>query len=431
MKGKPLGFLLVTPLYVALRGLRLMFLSCRTGALAHNFIYYWLFRWFCTESESKKLMHMLQLTLHGNIGVVEWQRRFYTACPQAVRHALKNVFVRRFVLGSMKRRKLAAEGSVVPALVMVSLNTPEAGCNLACSHCYAVGHNNAILPLVLAKKVIQEQEDLGIYNVRLLGGEPFLYKGIWEIFESFPQTSFYVATNATMLTEDVVNRLAGFGNVFPMISLEGFEQTTDAIRGQGVFAKTLLAMKLCKSARLPYSITATVTRSNRQEVTSPAFLQMLDEHRCVGIGFSCYVPIGRTPHPEWQISIQESKELDQVCGLIHNNFGMYPGIGRNGIGRVNDCSAAREYVHILPDGQVESCPFAQWATPELNIKDHTILEVMASPFFAGIRELNSYGIAGAAPCEAPKLASLRTAFTQLGAKPTTQPPTIQIERTRV
>lgn len=432
MKGKPtLESLLVVTLYAVLYSLRLMFLSCRAGALAHNFIYHWLFRWFCSEAESKRLMRMLQLSLQGNRGVLEWQRRFYTASPPAVRHALQNVFIRRLVLGSIRRRKLAQQGAVVPALVMISLNTPEAGCNLACSHCYAMGHNNAILPVNLAKKIIQDQENLGIYNVRLLGGEPFLYKGIWEIFRSFPHTSFYVATNATMLTPETVRCLAELGNVCPMISLEGFQESNDAIRGAGVFAKTLQAMQLCKEARLPYSVTTVVTRNNRQEVTSPAFLRMLDEHRCIGVGFSCYVPIGRDPHPEWQISVAESEELDQVCDLVHQNFGMYPGVGRNGVGRVNDCSAAREYIHILPDGQVESCPFAQWATPELNISNHSILDVMASPFFAGIRELNSYGIAGSAPCDAPKLASLRNAFAQLDAKPTTPTATIQIERIRV
>ncbi|HYV33308.1 MAG TPA: hypothetical protein VE973_00465, partial [Candidatus Limnocylindria bacterium] len=92
---------------------------------------------------------------------------------------------------------------------------------------------------------------------------------------------------------------------------------------------------------------------------------------------------------------------------------------RNGISRVTDCSAAREYFHVLPDGRVESCPFAQYAT-DLNMKDHSILDITSSDFFSGIRELTKLGLPGMTPCQAPSLTSLQTGFAQLGAKPTTR-----------
>lgn len=409
---------LVGPLYIFLRFMRLVFLSGRVGAFVHNLFFYWMFRIFAGEPQVR-LTEKLRDSLTKYPLILEWQRKCYSSYPKVVRHLIKNIFVRRFAVASWTRRRLARAGHIVPNIVMVSLNTPEAGCNLTCTGCYAFGHNHvSVMPLTVLTKVLDEQERLGIYTVLFLGGEPFLYRGIMDVFRAYPRTSFYVATNGTKITAEMVSRLADMGNICPMISIDGFQESTDAVRGRGVYQQVLATMQLFKDARLPYAATVTVTRQNRREVTGHRFLGMLESYRCCGVNYSCYVAIGRSPHPEMQLSVAESEALDDVRELILRNFTLFPSVGRNGVARVNSCSAAREYFHVLPNGQVESCPFAQWADPTLNMATHSILEVMASPFFSGIRELNRYGVSAATPCRAQGLKSLQQGFKQLGAQTT-------------
>lgn len=416
----------VRTVYCALCIMRWIFLSGRTGVYIHNAVYYRFFRVFSDPQHSQMVARLRETLEDKYTRIASWQERVYRSHPRTVRHALMNIFVRRFVVGSFVRRRLAKSGQVVPHVVMVSVNTPEAGCNLACDGCYAFGHENTTIDPVVLRKVIEEQELLRIYHVMFLGGEPLLYKGLMSIMAEYPNTSFYVATNGTMLTPEVVQAMTAMGNVCPMISLEGLEEQTDLVRGAGVFRQVTAAMWLCAMARLPYTVTVTVTKRNLEEVMSDRFLRFLDAHRCCGVSYSCYVPIGRSPRPGLQLSIEESEQLEGVREYVFNNFAMFPTVGRNGIARVTDCFAANQYFHVLPNGQVEACPFVQWADPSRNMASHTILEITSSPLFQGIRELNRQGIPGVTGCQAPRLEPIRDMFARLGAESTTQ--LIQIRR---
>lgn len=418
MKKTLIEWFIVYPTYLVLLGLRLIFLSSRFGVFIHNAFYYLVFRPMADKGpRTSRILSFLGRSLKKETAIPRWQRRIYMSTPAAYRHALKNVFARKFLVGTLTRRNLTKCGHAVPDFIAISLNTPENSCNLACLHCYATGHANESLDFGVLKRITEEQEELGIFTIMFLGGEPFRYEKIWEIFESYPKTTFYVSTNGVLLSDEDLSKIASLGNVGLMFSLEGFEETTDRFRGVGVYGKIIDRLECCRDLGLPYGVTLTVTRQNLQEVTSCEFLANLNRLRCCAVNYSCYIPIGRSPHPEWQISDAESCELDWVIDFVHDNFPMMPTIGRNGTNRVNNCSAARHYLHILPDGRVEPCPFAQWANC-MNIKDYSILEITASPFFAGIREITALGIPGITPCQAPKLSTLRSAFVRLGAKPT-------------
>ncbi len=416
MQGKLFEYFVVMPLYVLLRGMRLLFLSCRTGTKLHGAIYYGVLKILVKNPEHARKMMVFERAIRGG-KTIEWQRRLYTSHPRVVRHMLKNAFIRKLFWVSRRRNRLARQGHVIPTILMVSPTTPETGCNLACGTCYAMGHDSSSLPYDVFRKLMIEQEELGIYTVLISGGEPFLYKHLWRILREFPHTHFYVATNGTVLTERDVDELASLGNIYVMFSLEGFEERTDLVRGKGTFQKVLRAMKLCQERRLPFGVTATVTTENLAEVTSDKFLQMLDSYRCCGVSYSPYIPMGNSPRLEWQLKIRQSEHLDAVGEHVREHYAMLPTVGRGGLGRVSGCSAASEYFHVLPDGRVESCPFAQWAN-DMNIRDHSILEITSSPFFQGIRQFNRFGLAGRAPCEAVKSPALQEMFKILGAKQT-------------
>jgi len=101
--------------------------------------------------------------------------------------------------------------------------------------CYASGRKDVELPPEVFRKILVEQEGLGVYTVMISGGEPFLYPYLWEIMREFPNTTFSVATNGTLLNKEMVDEMANLGNICLVFSIEGFEEETDAVRGKGVF----------------------------------------------------------------------------------------------------------------------------------------------------------------------------------------------------
>lgn len=419
MKRYLIDVFLVTPIYLIQRLLLFLYWRGHVGALVHNLIYCALGKIFAVHYENKRKVDWLTTTItQKNSPALEWQRRVYTRHQNCWKRMLKNIFIYRLIVGGIKRLRLQRKGLSVPSTLSISPNTPGNGCNLECSHCFARAYSEAKLPFEIFHRVVQEQEELGLYVVLVVGGEPFMYDRLLEIFRRFPRTTFMVSTNGTLLTQEKIDQLILLSNAYPIFGLEGFQKETDAIRGPGVFSKVMVAMKQCKDSKLPYAATVTVTKSNFKTVTSDAFLEMLVELECLSVNYSTYVPIGDDAYPELVIGQVQSIKLAQLCSYIKDHFPIFPTVGLNGIG-VGRCWAAREVIHITASGDVEPCPFVKWAAG--NIKTKSILEIANSKFFKGVRGLTKTSDPSLVPCQAFHSQFLQDVFGKLGAHPTTKP----------
>ena len=58
------------------------------------------------------------------------------------------------------------------------------------------------------------------------------------------------------------------GNVYPCLSLEGFQPETEARRGKGTYARIMTAMDNLRNAGVPFGFSATVLRDNNELVSS-------------------------------------------------------------------------------------------------------------------------------------------------------------------
>lgn len=416
MKEYAIYYLVIQPLYCIMVITRYFFLRFKFARIVHNGLVYVAGKVFASQPEHQRKFDALLKGMRGETRLVSWQRMLYESNPNCWKHFFKNIFARRLVVGSVQRRYMAWRGHVVPSTIAVSLNMPGRGCNLNCQHCYAKGHEDAEMAPSLFRKIIEEGEALGIYSIYVLGGEPFLYPEIWNFFREFPKTTFWVATNGTLLEREEIEKIASFGNVVPAFSLEGFKEETDAMRGEGVFSKVINAMKICGEFKIFYLASVTVYRDNFQVVTSKKFMDMLVAMRCIAVSYPCYTPVGADAHPEWQITNDQSQQLDQWGRQVMEDYPIFSTVGKNGTGRVNDCYAARQYLHILPGGQVEPCPFAHYASAHANIQEHGILGVTGSDFFTGVRYLHGFCNSELTPCRSSAL--LDRYFETLGAKKT-------------
>ncbi len=157
-------------------------------------------------------------------------------------------------------------GMYPPGFITIS---PTQKCNLRCTGCYAASHSHTVATLDydVFKRLLTEQRDiLGSHFVVISGGEPFIYnsngKTFLDVVEEFSDMFFHVYTNGTLLTEDVVNRMAHLGNITPVISVEGYEKETDARRGKGIYKRILDSMERLRRYGVAFGVSVTATKEN-------------------------------------------------------------------------------------------------------------------------------------------------------------------------
>ncbi len=377
-------YLVVKILYGVITFLKWLYLSSDFGFKIYNFI----------TSNFSKLVHCQSaepIHIGRNFAGFELQKRFYQLAPSVSQRMIEN-FIWANIIGSLRRKRLHRKGIIIPSVIVIS---PTYRCNLKCYGCYARGRQGE-LPLGILEKILTEQEKLGIFSVYLTGGEPFMRKDLWQIFQKYPRTVFTVYTNGTLLGEKEVEKIAQLGNIRLMISLEGSRDFTEKRRGKGVYQKVMKLLKLCQKANIFYGLSVTVAKENFKYVASKDFLKKMSNWKPLLVNYFMYIRYGNENFPT-HIDEEEASKLSQWQKEVKNHYPLFIMLGRGGSNLVEDCVAAEQRIHITANGDVEPCVFCHWSAD--NIEEKTILEVMESRFFRLIRSLNSYQIPSFNPCQ--------------------------------
>lgn len=114
-------------------------------------------------------------------------------------------------------------------------------CNLRCAACFAgavgtiAGPPTARPPLDLRDwyGVVGESAALGVMGFVIAGGEPFLWPGIANLFQHFPDRLFPVFANGTVLGDSNFRTLSNCRNTV-VVSVERDRGLTDGRRGSGL-----------------------------------------------------------------------------------------------------------------------------------------------------------------------------------------------------
>ena len=308
-------------------------------------------------------------------------------------------------------------GWIPPTFPVISLTMR---CDLHCYGCYAgmYSQKRDAISTELAHRILSECKELGMHFVVLSGGEPFVRQDIFEIFEEHGDIGFQVYTHGGLLDDDCVSRLAELGNVMPCLSLEGFEEETDARRGKGHFQKVMRAMDRLREAGVLFGFSATSLRGNVEKICSEAFIDLMIEKGCVLGWYFTYIPTGRRtdlnlmPTPE-----QRAWQLRKVRSLRTTKPILLADFWNDGWITAGCMAGGRSYFHINADGNVEPCVFVHFAQD--NIKNTSLREVLNSPLFHKIRSQIPYSDNLYRPCmiiDNPKV--LRDAVNETGAFPT-------------
>ena len=185
-----------------------------------------------------------------------------------------------------------------------------AACNLLCKHCRGsstVQTPEGELTTGEAKQLLDGIRETGTPIIIMSGGEPLMRPDILEIIAYGTQLGFRMtlATNGTMITEELACRLRDAGVQRVSISLDGRRATHDTFRCQpGCFEKSMEGIENLKKAGIEFQINTTVSRFNVSELEDVH--RFAKEIGAVAHHFFFLVPTGRgTALSEFEITPEE------------------------------------------------------------------------------------------------------------------------------
>lgn len=185
---------------------------------------------------------------------------------------------------------------MIPSLRLVFWETTKA-CNLSCRHCRAVPQI-ALGPTELdtreARSLIDQIAEMARPVFVLSGGEPLFRPDLFEIGAYGVARGFRMAlaTNGTLITEQIAARIAATGFARVAVSIDGANREThDRFRGlPGAHADAMRGISLLREAGVSVQINSTIAKHNVGEVG-----QLLDMALALGadaLHLFMLVPVG-------------------------------------------------------------------------------------------------------------------------------------------
>ncbi len=305
----------------------------------------------------------------------------------------------------------------------VILMDPTTACNLKCVGCWAAEYGHKLSRTYeQLDDVICQAKELGIHFFIMTGGEPMVRKAdIFKLAEKHNDCAFHIFTNGTLIDEEVCKETCRLGNISYALSIEGYKETNDERRGQGVFTKIMNALDLMHEYGLVYGVSICYTSQNYKVVTSDEFLDMLVDHGCTMAWYFHYMPVGNDASVDLMLSPEQREYMVHRVREIRGLEGGKPIFAmdfQNDAEWVGGCIAGgKNYLHINANGDVEPCVFIHYSTA--NIDEMTLLEALQSPLMMAYHDTMPFNDNPFRPCpmlENPEF--IKKMVDETGAKST-------------
>jgi radical SAM protein with 4Fe4S-binding SPASM domain len=185
-------------------------------------------------------------------------------------------------------------GKYMPRLIFWEVTK---GCNLRCVHCRATATELASpsdLPTDQALNIIDQIAAFGNPILVLSGGEPLYRPDIFQLAKYATDKGLRVAlaTNGTLVTKDVAEKIVEAGVKRVSISLDGSNsETHDTFRGiPGAFDAAIYGFRNLKELGMPVQINMTIARHNAVEL--PKVLELVRGLGADALHTFLLVPVG-------------------------------------------------------------------------------------------------------------------------------------------
>lgn len=229
-----------------------------------------------------------------------------------LRENLKNAYWRRgFVSVLQGITDFGIRKPFVPGAPFLVVWDFTYACNLHCKHCYSTAGKpwKDELSTQEALKTVDILADAGITALAFSGGEPLIRKDFFEVASYAAKQGMFVAvaTNGTMITRDVAEKMKKCGVGYVQISLDGTKETHEKFRGiKGIYEKVVEGIINAKDAGLITCISTTATKINANDIL--AIMDLAEELEVEWFTLYNFIPVGRGSF-EIDLKPEEKEEL--------------------------------------------------------------------------------------------------------------------------
>lgn len=249
-------------------------------------------------------------------------------------------------------------------------------CNLNCSYCY-FSAGEIICDEILTEDILsvfREIYSLKPKKVVITGGEPLLREDIFDIGRAFRsgnqenKITLSLNTNGTFITSENAKHLVSIFDEI-RISVDGFKEVNDPIRGDGSYEKAIEALHYIKEAGGAPVAFITVTSLNIGQLQK--FMKYLLGNGFFLIHVSPINLVGRAAGRK-DLLIKKEELGALVDRFWYETFGMQLTSEKM---NCSNCGVGR-YITVYPDGTVYPCHLLSF--PEFcvgNIKERSLYDM--------------------------------------------------------
>ncbi len=302
-----------------------------------------------------------------------------------------------------------------------------ARCNLRCKHCFATGgaplDDELSTPELI--ELVHGLARAKIFWVTVTGGEPLCHDDLLDILSSIEEHNMRCSlnTNCTLVSKSVAQKLAAVpvrGGI--SVSLDGSKAVVvDAIRGAGVFKRTVIGIEQLIECGLTVRGVTVVNKYNQMDLLNIA--RLARELGLVEIDFNDMVGAGCASVNALQLQLTPSQRKYAV-DIVDQLSEEYPGFiggaylqwGRQLKGfsksperllegkqnTLDGCGAAFSACTIRPDGWVVPCD-ALWDVKAGNVRQEDIVYIWRSSRvfneFRRLKTVNLGQVPGCSDCQ--------------------------------
>jgi MoaA/NifB/PqqE/SkfB family radical SAM enzyme len=299
-------------------------------------------------------------------------------------------------------KKRLKDDVLYPPFMFIALTNT---CNLRCHGCWVEKEGTAhFMTADDIDSIVENGKKHNAYYYTLLGGEPFLHKGIWEVFEKHSDCYFQVITNGMLFTEENVARLKKCGNVTPLISIDGWKTNNDMRRGAGVFDAASEGLDRLKKAKLLFGVATTVTGKNMDECMGDEYVKYFIDKGAMYIWYYVYRPMGETPHPEYCVEKAQLVDLRRRLLRLRRKHPIFIiDTYWTATGEAFCPAAVGLGFHIGPQGSIEICPALSFAAEKVSDNGGNLFETInGSKFLRGFQKFVKQRTKGCVILEHPQ-----------------------------
>lgn len=325
-------------------------------------------------------------------------KSLWTDVDDGVRKTMfENFILNATVIGGPRQDRYAEKYNCnIPWAMLMD---PTSACNLHCIGCWAAEYGNRLnLTFEELDDVIEQGVRMGTFFYIFSGGEPLVRKkDIIRLCEKHPECQFLSFTNGTLIDEQFADDMLRVKNFIPAISIEGFEEATDARRGKGTYQKVIDAMALLKAKKLPFGISCCYTSQNYDVIGSEEYFDQMCEMGAKFAWFFTYMPVGRDAVPELMATPEQRRFMYDAIRRFRHTKPIFTLDFWNDGEYVDGCIAGgRRYLHINAAGDIEPCAFIHYS--DCNIRDTKLIDAFRKPLFQAYHDNQPFNQNHLRPC---------------------------------